>query len=109
MDKERMMELLVENLERGLKPFIQKEVEGLRHLDDILEDMDEEFFSETTIFRNKQFVLTFDKKDRKLLFLTTFSNQTIDNNYINEVNFIHQNKMMVEFTLRSIMEVKFGK
>lgn len=93
--KEVAMEMLVDSL----KPL--KNIEGTRSLEMITDDLNRKLIDTATIIRNNRFELEFNKVSMEIKFRTTFSNQTINKDFMDEMMTIDQSKNWVESNLRN--------
>jgi hypothetical protein len=101
MNKQFFVDQLVAALE-NLKNY---GVKGVKPVERILEDVEHGMIVwEAQILRNDNFELVFNNKEQKIEFRTTYSNQVIDREFINQLMVIEQNKGHIESLLQTIVK-----
>lgn len=91
---------------KNLKSF-STEISGVKKLSKIIEELfDGGFNGEVEVIKNNQFELVYLLDEEKVEFRTTFSNQVIDQNYMNQMMMINQRQSIISSLMKSIDKLR---
>jgi hypothetical protein len=93
----------VEMLEEVINVTV-KRVEGTLPTKRIVKDIEEDFINEVDVVRNNRFRLTYLMDKKETVLETTYSNQEINETFLNELEELRRIKQMVEMQLRVIQK-----
>jgi hypothetical protein len=93
----------VEMLEEVINVTI-KRVEGTVPTKRIVKDIEDEFLNEVDVVRNNRFRLTYLLDTRDTILETTYSNQEIDETFMNELEELRRIKQTIAMNLRVVQK-----
>lgn len=89
MENENYYEMAYEHLGYALKEMEKAGLIGIRKFEWVIDDLDFKYTSEVTILRNERFEVFYNKKTDDIEFATTYSNQKIDDDFLNQLQIIN--------------------
>lgn len=89
---------ILEMLEEALKEI--SNIKGVKHIKRIEDEIGSIFDDEVTVLYNKQFELVYNKELRSIELRTTFSNQIVSKEYMDEMMWLYQKKGAIEMQLQ---------
>lgn len=107
MNNEQMVEFALDNVQTAMKGL--EGVEGVRRTKRIIEEIKiNDDLMEITILHNMRFEMHYSPRTKKIEFSTTYSNQDITDEYMNEMMTINQAKNLIESNIRMAQRVIKG-
>jgi len=104
MTKQHFVELLQKQLQKELSSLTSWNVVGARSIETIIDELEDNLLHTVQVVYNDRFELVFNKKSNELQFKTTYSNQLIDEAFMNEMLRINQLQGLIGSIIKSIVE-----
>ena len=105
MDKKQLLEFATERFTEEMEKL--SHITGVRSCAVVLKDIRETdaFYHRITVLYNNNFEVAFNTEESKMEFKTTYSNQTIDNEYMSEMLTINNSLRVLESHIKNIIHI----
>lgn len=100
MNNKEIIAFAIERLEEVLGKL--KDVKGVRGTEELVGNLESKYSTSFSVIYNDSFELTYIKSKGEMEFKTTYSNQTITPEFMNEMMLINQVQMVVASNLKVI-------